>query len=1314
MPELPLASQDPGLLEEQLDELLGGTGLLAALLIIKQVGRDALRNTLELTTGRDQPLPESFFPPPQSFFTALTETTAEHATDAATRYVANVAPLVVSAASEPYFQGALIAARMSEIRTPEGRTATLSLLAEMVDAAGRFAGRFTTPAPVADLMLELASPRPGETFYDPCFGFGGFLIGAAHRMDVTAGTDPSPARTDRIRIVGVEVDREAYAVGLCRTLLAGIRHPRLALGDALHRPRPAGRFDCILAAPPWGRASSTSRPANPADTGTDHTADHGLCSARPQVRSRDYENLFLQHVMESLRPGGRAVVALPERTLFRAGADQRVREALLSGYRVDAVIALPAAAFASSMNVPVNLVVFTRDEPVSTVRFVRISPGAWETVPGARDGGHMRGELQRWLAGVIHTGEAAATAVPGGVDAWETPVRELARRDHDLVARKTGSEALKTELQRIAAADRSVQVARLEHVADVRAGVSYKRQTTTSVRAAPAVMAGLLRVGDVNATTIRAPSLFLIGDGNRPVNERDILRPGDVVVTASGTVGKIGVIPDVAGVAGSVATRSLAVIRVREDVRPRFLAALLRSPAYQNWLAGHARGTTIQHLLIRTLRDLPIPVPRAAVQDAVLDELGGAQGDALAVLGRRLAARERSALAVWLETSLVSRVAAGWVSDDSDQMENLAAATDALVSLTSPVERGTELATHMGGDPGTDAWFHAAGRAGMALDGVASIRHGAGRLAVLELGRSRLYEALHALDRADDPTVNRLRSFTRAMTEMAESAIRAMQESIAIGVDAQPAEVVAGIDTEVHLRLTNSSDVPLRNVQVEARLEARGTAELDAIRPPLAHDRIAYLSDGDTCDLPVTVSPKDATRPLCIVVSWQVQRLDGTPASGEKWIDLQVRSSGAVEPAGDLGASPYIVGSPVDRPEMFFGRADVMARIRRQLGARAHANVILLEGNRRTGKTSILRQLEKADAPPGWIPVYCSLQAAEGDATRSGIPTRNVFRLLAWRTARVLHKVGVETWFPDLPGRDTGRPFELAFRAALNRAFAGEHPFETFKLYVDAAIGTASPRRILLMLDEFDKLQEGIDAGITSPQVPENIRHLLQHQPGLSAIITGSRRLKRLREEYWSALFGLGHRVGISALPIDAARRLATEPVEGRLDYLPQARDRVVELCARQPFLVQSLCNRVFDQAAAGGRRTITADVVAEAAAEMVRDNEHFRTLWDYAGTERRRLLLMLCDRLSEGPDAVNLDLLQVKLHELEVPVSRIRDLTTDIAELRELELIELDNSHRGGMYRLSVPLMKSWLQVNVDFNEAVVRARDEAIEAQP
>ena len=398
---------------------------------------------------------------------------------------------------------------------------------------------------------------------------------------------------------------------------------------------------------------------------------------------------------------------------------------------------------------------------------------------------------------------------------------------------------------------------------------------------------------------------------------------------------------------------------------------------------------------------------------------------------------------------------------------------------------------------------------------------------------------------------------------------------------------------------------------------------------------------------------------------------------------------------------------------MFFGRTDIIDRVQRQLGASTHANVILLEGNRRTGKTSILRQLGKPDTLPGWIPVYCSLQDAEGDDSRGGITTRNVFKLLARTTGWSLSDAGVETWTPDRPQRDLTRPYKLAFLSALNQAFAGEHAFETFELYLSAAVDAASPRRVLLMLDEFDKLQEGIDAGITSPQVPENIRHLLQHQPGVSAIITGSRRLKRLREEYWSALFGLGYRIGISALSRDDARRLVTEPVEGRLAYLPQARDRLVDLCACHPFLVQSLCSRVFEQAAVTGAATVTVDAVQQAATEMVRDNEHFRTLWDYTRSARRRLILALCDRLQDEPDAVNLDLFEVELRRRGVPLHRARDLADDVTELRELELLDFDESYRRGTYRLAVPLMAEWLQMNVDFDDLVVRAREEATEAR-
>src|SRR4029079_9141579 len=124
-------------------------------------------------------------------------------------------------------------------------------------------------------------------------------------------------------------------------------------------------------------------------------------------------------------------------------------------------------------------------------------------------------------------------------------------------------------------------------------------------------------------------------------------------------------------------------------------------------------------------------------------------------------------------------------------------------------------------------------------------------------------------------------------------------------------------------------------------------------------------------------------------------QLDGTSAQGEEAIEFLVRSTREVVKAGDLGPSPYIVGNPIDREEMFFGRADIIDRIRRQLTTATNANVVLLEGNRRTGKTSVLKQLQKKGTLPGWVTVYCNFQDAEGDSTRAGISTRDIYRFLA-------------------------------------------------------------------------------------------------------------------------------------------------------------------------------------------------------------------------------------------------------------------------------------------------------------------------------
>ena len=503
----------------------------------------------------------------------------------------------------------------------------------------------------------------------------------------------------------------------------------------------------------------------------------------------------------------------------------------------------------------------------------------------------------------------------------------------------------------------------------------------------------------------------------------------------------------------------------------------------------------------------------------------------------------------------------------------------------------------------------------------------------------------------------------------------------------EPSAVVAGTENEIQIRVKNLSPLALRNVSVSTS-------------PSVGATHVGYLAEDETLSFTANIPARTETGPFQFKLRWQADRFDGRPVSGELPLAVDVRSTREAVHLAELGTSPYIVGSPIDRTEMFFGRQDIIDKIQRQLSTSHRANVILLEGNRRTGKTSILRHLEAPDVLPGWIVVNSSLQGGEGHESKAGLPTNEVFRLMARDIGWAAHDTGLQVWLPDMEPPDPKKRFKVAFVKALSTAFSGSRPFEVFELYIQAVLEAASPRRLLLMLDEFDKLQEGINAGITSPQVPENIRYLLHTYPSLSAILTGSRRLKRLREEYWSALFGFGHRVPVSELPLGDARLLVTQPVEGRLTYVPEARDRVVELGARHPFLIQSLCNRIFERTALSDERTVTVGAVNTAAQEMVKDNEHFRTLWGYAETERKRFVLVLCQQLEGEPDPITLSLLETKFEECGIALPHGDRLGDDLDFLRELELLELQETARGSAYVLAVPLMADWIRCNIDFED--------------
>jgi type I restriction enzyme M protein len=123
--------------------------------------------------------------------------------------------------------------------------------------------------------------------------------------------------------------------------------------------------------------------------------------------------------------------------------------------------------------------------------------------------------------------------------------------------------------------------------------------------------------------------------------------------------------------------------------------------------------------------------------------------------------------------------------------------------------------------------------------------------------------------------------------------------------------------------------------------------------------------------------------------------------------------------------------------------------------------------------------------------------------------------------------------------------------------------------------------------------------------------------------------------------------------------------------------------------------------------RSVTLDLVDQASNALVKDNEHFANLWDYAMSDRRRFILALCHRSAESPDPFRLGVIQERLlsHGVEVDDET---LIADLEFLRELELVDLVGESGGGHYVLAIPLMGTWIEKEQDFAALMGKARSE------
>ena len=230
-------------------------------------------------------------------------------------------------------------------------------------------GQFFTPREVIRAMVRTIDPQVGETVYDPACGTGGFLAQAYEYMDTAIRARATGDLIEQLKhrtFFGREKDNQVYPIALANLVLHGIDEPHIWHGntltdaatyDGLWENAPE-QFDVILMNPPFGgKEGKEARVRFPYQTGA------------TQV-------LFLQHVISSLKPGGRCGIVMDEGVLFRTNeiAFVQTKRRLLDDCDLWCILSLPSGVFTQAgAGVKTNLLFFTKGEPTEKVWYYDLS-----------------------------------------------------------------------------------------------------------------------------------------------------------------------------------------------------------------------------------------------------------------------------------------------------------------------------------------------------------------------------------------------------------------------------------------------------------------------------------------------------------------------------------------------------------------------------------------------------------------------------------------------------------------------------------------------------------------------------------------------------------------------------------------------------------------------------------------------------------------------------------------------------------------------------------------------------------------------------
>ena len=285
--------------------------------------------------------------------------------------------------------------------------------------------------------------------------------------------------------------------------------------------------------------------------------------------------------------------------------------------------------------------------------------------------------------------------------------------------------------------------------------------------------------------------------------------------------------------------------------------------------------------------------------------------------------------------------------------------------------------------------------------------------------------------------------------------------------------------------------------------------------------------------------------------------------------------------------NPYVIGSPINDERNFFGRESLFRFIEDNLYQ--GVKVILLHGQRRIGKSSVLRQIPNFVGNNEFVFIPFDLEH-RGHSNFS-----HILHDLAREIVDQLQIAPNTIKLPTEEEIDNDK-----------RIFTQSFLSNIFKLI--------NGKKIVLLLDEFDVVNNQ-NSSLTKQNLDffDYLARLIRQQENLFIIPVVGRFLDDMPNLL--NLFKEAPYQEIGLLDHVSAKRLITKPSEGILTYEQEAIQEIFKLSAGHPYLTQVICFTLFSQAREDNNWRITRTDVKNIVERIFHDdNAQAGLVWFWDG----------------------------------------------------------------------------------------------------